>query len=329
MTGHDAPDAGVALVSAIMLVALMALTALAVLENLAFSARLAANVEDREQATLYALGAEELAAGSITELRRLGSEERYPQLDVWLKQPFQFPIESGLISGRARDGSNCFNLNALVDFQGGVYVANDANRQLLENLLVALGLPQSEAEGFSTSMADFVDSDDRPGFGGAEDDYYGALDTPHRTPNEPISDLSEVELVRGATPEIMALLSRYACLRPALELNQLNLNTLEDWQAPLLGTYLGPDLGTEAATRLIADRPLAGFNTRDAFLQNEVFIATPVPGALTDRLVLVTEYVGLDVQVSFRRAVIHLNSVLQIRDSGDITILSRRYGSFE
>ena len=58
-------QSGAALISALLIVSVMSFTALAVIENLRFSMKLTSNLAQREQARLYAIGAEELAKTTL------------------------------------------------------------------------------------------------------------------------------------------------------------------------------------------------------------------------------------------------------------------------
>ncbi|MEM7767126.1 MAG: PilX N-terminal domain-containing pilus assembly protein, partial [Pseudomonadota bacterium] len=58
----DAPlptDRGAALITAMLIVSLMSVVALSLVDTVRFAARLSINLESREQAQLYAIGAEE------------------------------------------------------------------------------------------------------------------------------------------------------------------------------------------------------------------------------------------------------------------------------
>jgi general secretion pathway protein K len=138
----ERPELGAALLSALMIVSMMSLVALAVIESLRFSITAATNIEQREQVRLYALGAEQLAIStleaSIQTRKKLGvgNQRRREELDQWTQKPLVFPIDGGMITGRVKDGANCFNLNALVSSdQEGTFVTNSKNVEMFANLL--------------------------------------------------------------------------------------------------------------------------------------------------------------------------------------------------
>ena len=132
-------ECGASLVSALLLVAVMASMAMMLAGDLRVSLRRSANMEVRDQAYWYALGARDYAGGLIaTAMRDPGTALR-PDA-AWLRDAREFPIERGRLSGRISDGNNCFNLNALVVDDGAGGLSSDpGQRARFERLLRTLG----------------------------------------------------------------------------------------------------------------------------------------------------------------------------------------------
>lgn len=325
------PEQGSALVTALVLVALMSVVAIAIMDTVRFATRVSVNVAAREQARLYAIGAEQLAAGTLAELRADGAiGEAYPALDLWVRTPVEYPIPGGSISGRVIDGGNCFNLNSLVVDQEGLLIAQPRAAAELARTLALSGIGVSEAERLSAVITDWIDSDSRPGFGGAEDPFYVTRDPPYRTPGQYMTDVSELKLMRGVSPEIYAAVRPYVCVRPNALPSVLNLNTLELWQAPLLASVLGEEFDAASAERFLSDRPVAGFGGIDEALSSPLLsLNDERRTALSRRLALASNYYDLKVTVRYREAVIRLSATLQIASTGNITTVSRHYGSME
>lgn len=322
--GHER---GAALLSALLIVSLMAVAALALLETVRFSVRTSINLSDREQARLYALGAETLATVSIREMRRVG-EDRFPVLDEWTREPVVFPIRDGQIRIEVRDGANCFNLNTLVEAGGaGEYVASQDAMGRFSRLLQSMQIPPAEAEALTAALADWIDSDLRPGFGGAEDDFYGALESPYRTPGEFMVDISELHLVRGFTPDLVAALQPLACVQGGAEGVALNINTLRPHEAPLLTAYLGENFDVFEAEQLIAERPVGGYNGLDAFLAEPLFRGRTPDEETADLFALASSSYIARIEVSYRQAHVEMTSRLVISDDGRVRTEARRYGS--
>jgi general secretion pathway protein K len=103
------------------------------------------------------------------------------------------PIGRGIISVRIVDQERRFNINR-------------ASREILSKAAELVGLASIDAEVFLDSIEDWRDPNDEPLLNGAESEYYLFLsppDGPHLVKNGPIDDLSELLMVRGATPELI------------------------------------------------------------------------------------------------------------------------------
>ena len=319
-------ERGAALISAMMIVSVMAVVAMGVLDALRLSVRLSLNLEDREQANLYALGAEELAAARISDAWRI-EQTRQPALDAMMGEPFLFPITEGQIRGVARDGANCLNVNSVVaaDGEGGLQ-GDDAGRARLARLLDLLGVPPGESEAIAASIADWIDTDARPGLGGAEDSYYGSLPDPYRTGETFMADVSEIRQVRGVTPALADALAPFLCARPTDEPSVLNLNTLTLEQSPLLAAYLGEPYDTDRAARIFAARPVGGW--RDVSTVFGLSLLQEPPIATEDQALygLSSSVYDVALEVDYRETRVTLTTSLAVADGGRVSTLSRRYG---
>jgi len=322
-------ERGAALVLALLIVSLMSITPVSVLDTMRLGIRVSTNLAEREQARLYALGAEKLAAASIAGLRE-GDRTRYPELDAWTRAPFRYPIPEGLMTGRVRDGANCFNLNALVrPVEQGRYETDPVEVARFAFLLEGIGVARGEAEALTHAIADWIDSDQRPGFGGGEDEPYTALSDPYRAPNQFMVDISELRLVRGVTPALAETLGEFACVRATDEQNALNLNTLEPWQTPLLAAYLGPEHDRLAAEDVLAQRPVGGFSSGDEVFALSVVAQPPVPEANRDLFAVTSRSYELRIRVTYKGAQVGLTSRIAITPDGQVRAAARRFGSVE
>lgn len=329
MTVHWSRNAeqGAALVTALLIVSVMAVTSLLVIETVRHSTRLSTHLADREQARLYALGAEDLAAATIRSLRQ-GQSGRFPGLDDQVRTPIAFPIRGGLIRAQLSDGANCFNLNSLVELtESGVLVGRPAQIELYRSLLVEIGLTEGEAESLAAATTDWIDSNDVAGFGGAEDAYYTGLRPGYRTPGQFMADISELYLVRGYSQELVDALEPLVCARQTDEPGRLNINTLEEAHLPLLATYLGPQFDALAASQVLGERPVAGFRSVGEMFALPFLVPYQFIDGEADRFAVESDVYDLYVRVEFRQAVVGLNSVLALSDSGNVVTQSRRYGA--
>jgi type II secretory pathway component PulK len=98
-------------------------------------------------------------------------------------QPFRYGVV---------DESGKININALMQLDSSGKIAHD----------VLINLPNM-TEGIVNSILDWIDPDDEPRAGGAENDYYSGLSPPYRCKNGPLSTVEELLLVQGITPALL------------------------------------------------------------------------------------------------------------------------------
>lgn len=88
-------------------------------------------------------------------------------------------------------------LNALVDPQNPTE-PRQAIVDMLRNLFAQLGADEDPTD----AIVDWVDEDENQYGNGAESDYYESLTIPYRCKNAPMSNVEELLMVRGITPEL-------------------------------------------------------------------------------------------------------------------------------
>ncbi|HYG24706.1 MAG TPA: general secretion pathway protein GspK [Verrucomicrobiae bacterium] len=97
-----------------------------------------------------------------------------------------YQIGDGTVSIRITDNERKFNIN-------------QANEQILQRVLTAVGVDAGEIPAITASIIDWIDPDDVTHVNGAESDHYESLVPPYSAKNRPMDDLSELLLVRGVT----------------------------------------------------------------------------------------------------------------------------------
>lgn len=291
-------ERGAALITVLVMLSVMAVLAIVATEAANMGLRRTANQTQLTQARLYAMGAESFAAVKLAELAR--SQARVDQSE-WQGRVFTFALDEGEMSVILKDGANCFNLNALVEDVGDErYVPSARGGVQFARLLDLLRIPSGEGGGLTVPLTDWIDSDEEPGPGGAEDLSYGDERAPYRAGNGLIADISEVRGVRGFNDEIVARLAPYVCVRPFADLVRLNPNTLTDAQAPLLSTVIGPDLPVSAARQLIASRPFGGWESLDDFFAQPALASIELDELTRAQFVLTSRYFVIAVRASHR-----------------------------
>jgi len=243
---------GVALITALLVVAIATIAAAAMATRQQLDIRRTGSLLHSEQAYSYVLGAESWA--QVVLARDLRESEIDTLEEDWSTQPPASFVEGGSVFGRIIDLQGRFNLNSLV--AGGGPDADAIERY--KRLLRLLELDEVLAD----ALVDWIDADIEVRFpDGAEDESYLLLDTPYRTANQPLVDISELRLIKGYTAEVIEKLRPFVIALP--EATPINVNTAS---AEVLST-VAEDLSTSEGEVLLEARGEEGFANVDSFLQ--------------------------------------------------------------
>ncbi len=122
-----------------------------------------------------------------------------------------FPFETGRLSLAITDEMGKIKVNALVNFPEGRQF-NESQRTLWERFLQYFAdqkelelKDDSEPAAIINSLKDWIDSGDDDaitGLSGAESSYYLDRQPPYPSRNAPVTDLNELLLVKGITPQL-------------------------------------------------------------------------------------------------------------------------------
>jgi len=245
----------VALVTALLIVSLATVAAAAMATRLQVDMRRTANLLHGEQAYAYAIAAESWA---IVELRRDAGESEHDALgEDWATALPPIAVEGGFVNGHIYDLQGRFNVNTLVTQDG-----KPADRQLAyyQRLLTVLGLEPELAP----ALLDWIDADINATFpDGAEDDVYLLAQPPYRAANRPLTSISELRLVQGYTPEVMAVLSPHVTALPGQTAINVNTATAAVLQA------LHEQLTESDVEALLTERGEDGYTELDGFLASD------------------------------------------------------------
>lgn len=319
-------ERGASLVSALLLVAVMSSLAMALVTDLRFSMRRSANLEVRDQAYWYAVGAREFAEISIERAMQAPDDTLRPDAD-WLSDQRVFPINDGQLVGRVRDASNCFNLNSLVSLEAnGLLVGDPLQQRRFDALLQAIGLPVQQSAVISAELTDWLDSDQRPVISGAEDDSYARAGRQYRTGNTLLAEREELLALVSMTPRIYSEIEPFVCAHPVVENVPLNINTLQFDQAPLLVAMFAGELSRTTADGILIERPQTGFAAMQAFWELEVFDSMQIEAEHRQAIGRTSKYFQIEVDVLYAGARFRLSEMVEWR--GGIRRLTQRYGSF-
>lgn len=319
---------GVALLTVLLLVAVMAVLVMGMLDDIRFGLRRADNAQSVAQAQWHALGAETLARAQIERLvaRDPG---RTTLAGGWNGRPFLFPIEHGAIRATLTDGSTCFNLNSVVEgAPAGEYLRRyDAGVSQYRALLHALEFSERDAVALADTLVDWIDSDQVRSELGHEDEAYARGRAGYRTSGTLLAEPSELRALRGYTPQVYARLRRYVCALPVAALSPVNVNTLEEEDAPVLSMLTDGELEPARARQIIAARPVDGWRDLAAFLNQPGMDGVGVE--VQNQIELRTTFFRLHTEVEYGAAQVVLSALFEQDGSGPAQLRSRRWSADE
>jgi general secretion pathway protein K len=200
---------GVALVMAVLIMALATILATEVGFRGFLDQRRTMNTFSLDQSFEIALGGEAWAS-DVLRRDKMQSSQHDDFTEEWATPIPPIPLddlgEGAEFEGQLEDMQGRFNLNSLVTYDNsGAGQVDDNAVKRLARLLEVLELETK----WAGIIADWIDSDNNPGFpDGAEDPVYTNLSPPYRTANMPITRASELL----ALPEFGA--ERYRKLAP-------------------------------------------------------------------------------------------------------------------
>lgn len=293
-------ERGAALLTVLLLVAVIAVLAAHGIDRLAGATKLAANARELSQAKAYLIAAESIGMQSAEQIVGV-SPGRTTNLGGWNGQERRFPVPGGLISAELRDGGNCFNVNSVVQQTGAVLTARPEGQTQFMRLMGLLDVPQGQAMEIMESLTDWIDSDTVPLRSGAEDVHYMQLETPYRTANAVMVDISELRAVKGMTSDVYAQLAPWLCALPTTDLSPININTLRPEQAILLAMLSNnPDIG--GARQFLGRRADVGYGSLNDFWAESYPASFAAPSEIQSQVKLATRWFRLDMTVEMQSA---------------------------
>ena len=223
VTNHHFMQRGVALITALLVIALVTAAAVAMASRQQLDIRRTANTLQRDQAYVYAEGAEIMARAVLAK----DDPAKDHKEEDWGKSGVTIPFQGGLLTGTLEDVQGRFNLNNVV--QGGVKYKPDVDR--LTRLFTILYDKSQDKEAWknaqpsdlANAVVDWIDKDSNVEPGGAEDSDYLQKERPYRAANAPMASTSELLLVRGFTPAIYREVAPFVTVLP--EHTLININT--------------------------------------------------------------------------------------------------------
>lgn len=317
---------GVALITALLVVALASTLAIAMSGRQQVDIRRTENSLRYDQGILYAQGGEKWAQSIL--LRDAESDQKDGRVDSldedWARELPPTPIEDGQISGNISDLQGRFNLNNLLQTGAQTKDQRAAAEQQLEmfrRLLRALKLDDKIA----TAVVDWIDADGETRFPeGAEDNDYLEQDPPYRAANLPLTDVSELRLVKGVSAEAYNALLPHISALP--EFTTINVNTAS--KEVLMS--LADEISDTIADTIVAERATDPFDNRDDFIKRvdgHLAGKESIGEKLKNNTNINSHYFQSHATVYTGRTRILMHSLIY-RDDKRTQVLNRTLGSF-
>jgi len=308
----DSRQRGVALVTALLVVSLATVAAVAMVTRLQVDMRRTGNLLNGEQAYAYAIAAESWAH---VILRRDEEESDFDSLEEgWATALPPIAVEGGFVNGRIEDLQGRFNINNLIE-DGGEPTdeessVNEEELAYFKRLLEVLGLETALA----LAVLDWIDADIRTRFpDGAEDEVYLLEDPPYRAANRPMVSISELRLVKGFTPEVLAVLEPHVTALP--EETIININTA----TPAVLQALHQELDGSGVEQLVTDRGEQGYDDVDTFLEHSALAGLD----LDIDVDIISEWFNVLTATSVGRGQAQLETLFWREDGGQPLVVSR------
>ncbi|KAA0889728.1 general secretion pathway protein GspK [Oryzomonas rubra] len=258
-------EKGFALVLTLVVTALMVAAAVELIHQVYVDMSLNRNFRDGQQASLLA---ESGAEGGKKLLQTLLAAQSYTSLSDKWAAPFKMDDEIGRIEITTTEESGKINLNALVQQNDEI---NTDTQAILKRLGTQLQIPES----VWNALADWIDTNDLPLSGGAENSYYKSLNPPYSARNGRLTTVNELSLVKGFTADMVNKLKPFVTVYPnkAGGLGAtvaVNVNTAPKEVLMALDSRISGSI----ADRIIEERRLAPFKSIGELARADTILTT-------------------------------------------------------
>ncbi|MCK5897079.1 MAG: type II secretion system minor pseudopilin GspK [Cocleimonas sp.] len=340
---------GIALVIALMITTLAISLASIAMYRQQIQIRLTSNISSLEQAYQYAVGMEDWSKKTLEQ-----DYKDNPRVDHekenWASKLPPISIEGGVLVGQLFDLQGRLNLNSIdmiypklpQSRAGAIAIPGGANQpktkkvfktepliyRRITDLVAKIDTEQTlgPPENFTDTLWDWIDSKDDEKQGGAESGYYQSLEKPYMAANAPLTDISELRLLKGLTKDLIEDLKPLVSTLP--KDTKINLNT-----APKeVLAAIGFDSGTVNAIKTARENiPFEDMNDFWALPEVSTLFATGTEmgkrkANYAQTLTVTSDYFLLEGSVTMNNTRLFINSILE-RKRGKVRVISRDYGN--
>ncbi len=206
---------GVALILTILVIALSSIIVIDRFYDSWIDTALAASYRDDSKAYFAARSGQNI--GRLLLIEDAKGKLPYDALtEEWAQATIPVPIDGEYIFLSIRDESGKFDINQMVSNRG---YPQDNWIAMYKRLLKRLKID----EGLADTAVDWIDKDSIARDYGAEDGYYQSLEkNPHPAKNRKLDSVSELLMVKGYSPKVMAKLMPHITVWSS---GKININT--------------------------------------------------------------------------------------------------------
>ncbi len=258
-------EKGTVLITTLLIMTIIAAITVALLDDIRIAVKRTINVNAYAQVDWQGRGAEDFIRSwlgqNFAELDSIAQS-----LVLRDREPIILPTEDGLITVNLKDASHCFNLNSVLNAEG---LATGSAAEFVD-LSTFIGVPLNQAESLSMSLMDWIDQDQNPRNGGAEDGTYLRANPPYRTADTTLSSPGEMRALNGMDEDLWGLYNPFVCIGVLGELTSVNVNTIRPEQISVVAAALSQLEGVSSADavtvaqQILQERPPQGYADLDA-----------------------------------------------------------------
>ncbi|WP_281647529.1 type II secretion system minor pseudopilin GspK [Parendozoicomonas sp. Alg238-R29] len=310
-------EGGVALIFVLLIFAMIAVMASRIVSDLHFNTEKTARYLQHMQSRHYAIGAEQFVAVLLEDDAEKDKQAKRAVdhwYEPWANIEQSLDTEDGEIMILALDDQGRFNLNMLA---GKTAKESQEKLKMLERLFVANGIDVQLAY----RIQDWVDENQDPLPGGAEDNTYLLFDTPYRTGDSSLASVSELRLMDILNPEEFEKVLPLVSVLPTTD--GININTVS---APVFRAF--NERFSEADAKGFVDG-----RSKDGFADMKELSKQPLIGDKLSKqpsgvVVFKSQFFSVYTKARYRDITYYLHSRLARNTEGKVTVISREVGTF-
>jgi general secretion pathway protein K len=279
------------------------------------------NLQQSYQASHYAQGLMLWASDILREDYTQDEQPHDHSNDAWLQGIRGMVVEDAILSGELQGLNDRFNVNN-VWLNGQI---SEPHVAYLRRLLLTLELDVTLAD----KIIDWIDPDQVPMPGGAEDFIYLAKSPGYQTAGRYFQHSAELGLLEGVGPAELEVMLRYLVALPLNGTNstKMNVNTL----SPPLLKALSQVISNDMAVRLYQNGD-ARFTSMDQFFQHESIRFALFQGESQNPIRLLADVKTTDLQgtatVQMDGSSHQMYALLRRNNSGAARVIMRAVSPF-